>query len=50
VRAVYQRRNGEVIGRYGRRRANRTMARLERIRSILAAYAAFPVIAALKPR
>ncbi len=49
VRATYQRRNGEVIRRYGRQLANRTMARLERIRSILAAYGTFPVIAALKP-
>jgi len=49
VRATYQRRNGEVIRRYGRQLANRTMARLERIPSILAAYGTFPVIAALKP-
>ena len=49
VRAVYQRRNGEVVRRYGRRLANRTMARLERIRSILATYGTFPVLAALKP-
>jgi len=46
---AYQRRNGEVIRRYGWRLANRTIARLERIRSILAAYGTFPVIAALKP-
>ena len=49
VRAVYQRRNGEVTRRYGRRLANRTIAHLERIRGILALYGTFPVIAALKP-
>ncbi len=49
VRAVYQRRNDEVIHRYGRRLANRTIAHLERIRSVLALYGTFPVIAALKP-
>ncbi len=49
VRAVYQRRNGEVTRRYGRRLANRTIAHLERIRGILALYGTYPVIAALKP-
>jgi 27-O-demethylrifamycin SV methyltransferase len=49
VRATYQARNDEVVHRYGRRLVNRTMARLERIRSILATYGTFPVIAALKP-
>jgi cyclopropane fatty-acyl-phospholipid synthase-like methyltransferase len=49
VQAVYQRRDGEVIRRYGRRLANRTIAHLERIRGILAVYGTFPVIAALKP-
>jgi cyclopropane fatty-acyl-phospholipid synthase-like methyltransferase len=49
VRAVYQGRNGEVIRRYGRRLANRTIAHLERIRGTLAVYGTFPVIAALKP-
>jgi cyclopropane fatty-acyl-phospholipid synthase-like methyltransferase len=47
VRAVYQARNGEVIRRYGRRLANRTIAHLERIRGTLAVYGTFPVIAAL---
>ena len=49
VRAVYQRRNEEVIRRYGRRLASRTIAHLERIASVLAVYGTFPVIAALKP-
>jgi cyclopropane fatty-acyl-phospholipid synthase-like methyltransferase len=49
VRAVYQRRNGEVVRRYGRRLAKRTLAHLERIRSILAVHGTFPVLAALKP-
>ena len=49
ARAVYQRRNGEVVRRYGRRLAHRTIARLERIRSILATYGTFPALAALKP-
>jgi uncharacterized DUF497 family protein len=49
TRAVYQLRNGEVVRRYGRRLAHRTMARLERIRAILAAYGTFPALAALKP-
>jgi cyclopropane fatty-acyl-phospholipid synthase-like methyltransferase len=49
VRATYHGRRDEVVRRYGRRLANRTMARLERIRGILAAYGTFPVIAALKP-
>jgi cyclopropane fatty-acyl-phospholipid synthase-like methyltransferase len=49
VRAVYQLRDSEVVSRYGRRLANRTIAHLERIRSILATHGTFPVLAALKP-
>lgn len=49
VRAIYQRRNSEVVRRYGQRLANRTLAHLERIRSILATYGTFPALAALKP-
>jgi cyclopropane fatty-acyl-phospholipid synthase-like methyltransferase len=49
VRAVYRLRDTEVVGRYGRRLANRTVAHLERIRGILAAHGTFPVLAAQKP-
>ena len=49
VRAVYRLRDNEVVSRYGRRLANRTVAHLERIRSILAAHGTFPVLAAQKP-
>jgi len=49
VRAIYQRRDSEVVRRYGRRLANRTVAHLERIRSILATHGTFPALAAFKP-
>lgn len=49
VRAVYRLRDTEVVSRYGRRLANRTVAHLERIRDILAAHGSFPVLAAQKP-
>ena len=49
VRAVYQLRDTEVVSRYGRRLASRTVAHLERIRGILAAHGPFPALAALKP-
>jgi cyclopropane fatty-acyl-phospholipid synthase-like methyltransferase len=49
VRAVYQRRNGEVVRRYGRRLANRTLAHLECIRGVLAAHGTYPALAAHKP-
>ena len=49
VRAVYRLRDSEVVSRYGRRLANRTVAHLEGIRDILAAHGTFPVLAALKP-
>jgi cyclopropane fatty-acyl-phospholipid synthase-like methyltransferase len=49
VRAVYKLRDDEVVSRYGRRLANRTVGHLERIRGILAAHGTFPVLAAEKP-
>jgi cyclopropane fatty-acyl-phospholipid synthase-like methyltransferase len=49
VRAVYRLRDNEVVNRYGRRLADRTVAHLERIRSILATHGTFPVLAAQKP-
>jgi cyclopropane fatty-acyl-phospholipid synthase-like methyltransferase len=49
VRAVYERRDGEVVRRYGRRLANRTVAHLERIAGILAGHGTFPALAARKP-
>jgi 27-O-demethylrifamycin SV methyltransferase len=49
ARAVFERRNGEVVKRYGRRLANRTMTHLEGIRDILADHGTFPVLAARKP-
>jgi cyclopropane fatty-acyl-phospholipid synthase-like methyltransferase len=49
IRAVYRLRDTEVVSRYGRRLANRTIAHLERIRGILAAHGTFPVLAAQKP-
>ncbi len=49
VRAVYSLRDSEVVSRYGRRLANRTVAHLERIRNILAEHGTFPVLAAVKP-
>jgi cyclopropane fatty-acyl-phospholipid synthase-like methyltransferase len=49
VRAVYRLRDSEVVSRYGRRLANRTIAHLDRIRSILATHGTYPVLAALKP-
>ncbi len=50
ARAVYQRREGEVRRRYGRRLANRTFEQLERIADILAAYGTVPSLSAQKPR
>jgi O-methyltransferase StaMB len=49
IRAVYRLRDTEVVSRYGRRLANRTIAHLERIRAILAAHGTFPALAAQKP-
>lgn len=49
ARAVYERRDGEVTRRYGRRLADRILAQLELIPSILAARGSFPVLCAQKP-
>jgi cyclopropane fatty-acyl-phospholipid synthase-like methyltransferase len=49
ARAVYDRRDGEVTRRYGRRLAKRISAHLEQIPDILAAHGTFPVFAAHKP-
>ncbi len=50
ARAVYERRDGEVARRYGRRLVDRTLAHLERIPDILAAHGSFPVLSAHKPQ
>jgi hypothetical protein len=49
ARAVYERRDGEVTRRYGRRLADRILAQLELIPGILAARGSFPVLCAQKP-
>jgi O-methyltransferase StaMB len=49
ARAVYRSRHGEVVRRYGRRLADRLVAHLERIASILAEHGTFPALAAQKP-
>jgi hypothetical protein len=49
ARAVYERRDGEVNRRYGRRLANRILAQLELIPGILAVRGSFPVLCAQKP-
>jgi cyclopropane fatty-acyl-phospholipid synthase-like methyltransferase len=46
VRTVYRMRDDEVVRRYGRKLANRTVAHLERIASILAEHGTFPALAA----
>jgi len=48
ARAVYEQRRLEVIRRHGRRLADRTRAQIELIPKILANYAIFPVLSALK--
>jgi len=48
TQAVYDDRRIEVVHRYGRRIADRTRARIQRIPTILARYATFPVLSALK--
>jgi cyclopropane fatty-acyl-phospholipid synthase-like methyltransferase len=50
ARAVYERRDGEVIRRYGRRLADRILASLEQIPGILATHGTYPVLRAQKPR
>jgi SAM-dependent methyltransferase len=49
ARAVYERRDGEVTRRYGRRLVDRTLVHLEQISRILAAHGTFPVLCAHKP-
>jgi cyclopropane fatty-acyl-phospholipid synthase-like methyltransferase len=49
VRAVYKSRKVEVVRRYGRRLADRTVAHVERIADILAEHGSFPAFAAQKP-
>ena len=46
VRTVYRMRDDDVVRRYGRKLANRTVAHLERIASILAEHGTFPALAA----
>lgn len=50
ARAVYQRRDGEVTRRYGRRLADRILAHFEQIPRILATHGTYPVLRAQKPR
>jgi len=49
ARAVYEKREGEVKRRYGRRLAGRTLEQLERIADILAAHGTVPLLSARKP-
>ncbi len=49
ARAVYQRRDGEVTRRLGRRLADRILASLEQIPGILARHGTYPVLCAQKP-
>jgi O-methyltransferase StaMB len=49
ARAVYERRDGEVTRRYGRRLVDRTLVHLEQISRTLAAHGTFPVLCAHKP-
>jgi cyclopropane fatty-acyl-phospholipid synthase-like methyltransferase len=48
VRAVYEQRSVEAVRRYGHRLATRIRARIDLIPEILAKYASFPVLSALK--
>ena len=50
ARVVYERRDGEVTRRYGRRLADRILAHLEQIPDILATHGTYPVLRAQKPR
>jgi hypothetical protein len=49
ARAVYERRDGEVIRRYGKRLSDRVLTHLELIPGILAARGSFPALCAQKP-
>jgi 27-O-demethylrifamycin SV methyltransferase len=46
--AIYEQRRNEIVKRYGRRIADRTRAQIQRIPTILARYATFPVLSVLK--
>jgi O-methyltransferase StaMB len=48
TQAIYEARRSEVLHRYGKRIADRTRAQIRRIPTILARYATFPVLSALK--
>jgi cyclopropane fatty-acyl-phospholipid synthase-like methyltransferase len=48
TQAIYEERRSEVVHRYGKRIADRTRAQLQRIPTILARYATFPVLSVLK--
>jgi len=48
TQAIYEERRSEVVHRYGKRIADRTRAQVQRIPTILARYATFPVLSALK--
>jgi cyclopropane fatty-acyl-phospholipid synthase-like methyltransferase len=48
TQAIYEERSSEIVHRYGRRIAERTLAQVRRIPAILARYATFPVLSALK--
>jgi sarcosine/dimethylglycine N-methyltransferase len=49
ARAIYDAHNGQILHRYGRRLAARTLARLEEIPAILATHGTFPLLCAQKP-
>jgi hypothetical protein len=49
AQAVYERQDAEVIKRYGRRLAHRTLAHLQQIPHIIAAHGTFPALSAQKP-
>jgi hypothetical protein len=48
TQTIYEDRRSEVVHRYGRRIADRMRAQVHRIPTILARYATFPVLSALK--
>lgn len=48
TQAIYEERRSEVVHRYGKRIADRTRAQVQRIPTILARYATFPVLSVLK--
>jgi len=48
VRAAYEQRSVEAVHRYGHRLARRIRAQIDLIPQILAKYATFPVLSALK--